>query len=85
LITGGINGVFIYKFDYQGKYKPSLAAKVDPYGTYIKIQLINKKEVDNMLIWCKGLKIDKKANIIISWDWKDISINQLSHNGRLVC
>lgn len=26
LITAGINGVFIFKFDYQGKYPPRLAA-----------------------------------------------------------
>jgi len=41
LITGGINGVFIFNFNYQGKYPPRLAAQVDMKGTYIKISLLN--------------------------------------------
>lgn len=26
LITGGINGVFVFNFDYKGKYSPALAS-----------------------------------------------------------
>lgn len=42
LITAGINGVFIFNFDYQSKYNPKLAAQVDMKGRYIKINIINQ-------------------------------------------
>ena len=41
LITGGVNGVFLFKFQYTGNYKPILAAKVDIHGNHIKINLVN--------------------------------------------
>lgn len=84
LITGGNHGVFIFHFDYKGKYSPHLAAQVDPKGAYIKIQLLNKQPVSDMLEWCKGLRVDTRSNIIISWDWEIVSINTLAHHGRLV-
>lgn len=68
LITGGINGVFIFKFDYKGKYPPRLAAQVDMKGTYIKLNLLNQTPVEKMLEWCKGLKLDTKSGLIISWN-----------------
>jgi hypothetical protein len=68
LITGGINGVFIFNFNYQGKYPPRLAAQVDMKGTYIKISLLNPQPVEKMLQWCKGLKVDAKSGLIISWN-----------------
>ena len=42
LITGGIKGVFIFNFNYQGKYPPRLAAQVDMKGVYIKIAMCNR-------------------------------------------
>lgn len=71
LITGGINGVFIFNFNYQGKYPPRLAAQVDMKGTYIKIALLNQRPVEKMLDWCKGLKLDTKSGLIISWNHTD--------------
>jgi WD40 repeat protein len=44
--------------------------------------------VEKMLQWCKGLKVDTKAELIISWnhheDHQYVSINQLSSSGRLI-
>ena len=79
LITGGINGVFIFNFQYKGKYPPRLAAQVDMKGMYIKIAMLNKQPIERMLEWCKGLKLDTKAELIISWnhheDHQFVSIN----------
>jgi len=41
LITAGINGVFIFKFDYKSKYNPKLASQVDTKGKNITINLLN--------------------------------------------
>jgi len=84
LITGGIDGVFIFNFDYKGKYDPKLGAMVDPKGTYIKIQVTNKIPVQEMLLWCKGLRLDTKSNILISWDWATVSVNSVTQNGKLI-
>jgi hypothetical protein len=42
LITGGINGVFIFHFEYKSKYNPKLAAQVDMKGRYININHLNQ-------------------------------------------
>ena len=49
LITAGINGVFIFNFDYRSKYNPKLAAQVDMKGRYIKINIINQQPLEKML------------------------------------
>lgn len=41
LIVGGINGVFVYDFNYKSKYSPQLAATIDVEGKHISIQLDN--------------------------------------------
>ena len=84
LITGGIDGVFVFKFDYKGKYSPTLAAQVDPKGIYIKIQLLHKKPAQDMMEWCKGLRVDPKANVMITWDWDVVTMNSLTHSAPLV-
>jgi hypothetical protein len=68
LITAGINGVFIFNFDYQSKYNPKLAAQVDTKGRYIKINLLNQQPLEKMLDWCDGLKLDRKSDLIITWN-----------------
>ena len=86
LITAGIKGVFIFNFIYDGKYTPRLAAQVDMKGTYIQISLGAQISIEKMLVWCKGLKIDHKAELILSWnhheDHQFISINDI--NGKLI-
>jgi hypothetical protein len=42
LITAGIDGVFIFNFNYQGKYAPLLAAQIDQEGKHISVKLDNK-------------------------------------------
>ncbi len=84
LITGGVNGVFLFNFQYTGNYKPILAAKVDIHGNHIKINLVNQRPVEKMLEWCKGLKLDAKSHIIISWNIMYVSLNQLTPEGKLL-
>jgi len=42
LITAGIDGVFIFNFNYQGKYAPLLAAQIDQEGKHISVKLDGK-------------------------------------------
>jgi len=84
LVTAGIDGVFVFNFDYRGKYTPALAIQVDPKGIYIKIQLLNKQPVQDMLDWCKGLKVDTKANMMITWNWQMVSMNELTQQAPLI-
>ena len=35
LLTGGIDGVFIFDFVYKGKYSYDQASVIDPFGKYI--------------------------------------------------
>ena len=37
-----------------------------------------------MLEWCKGIKIDKESNMIISWNIMCVSMNDLTQNGKLL-
>ena len=37
LIVGGINGVFVYDFNYKSKYSPQMAATIDQEGKHINI------------------------------------------------
>lgn len=67
LITAGIDGVFIFTFNYQGKYAPLLAAQIDQEGRHISVKLENKAPLEKMCIWVKGLKVDAKNDIIVSW------------------
>ena len=41
LIVAGINGAFVFDFQYEGNYVPTRAAKVDIKGSHIKITLKN--------------------------------------------
>lgn len=57
-------------------------------GTYIKIALLNQLPVEKMLDWCKGLKLDTKVGLILSWNHTNnqqfVSINSISQKGQLV-
>lgn len=84
IITAGNEGVYIFKFDYRGKYGAKLAGQVDPNGVYISIKLLEKTPVQERFLWVKGLKLNTKSKIIISWDWEIVGINQLSSKGQLI-
>lgn len=75
LITGGIRGVHVFKFGYHGKYNPKLASQVDPRGRYIDIELVQGRTVDRTHEWTRGLKVDSKNDLIISWDKQFVSFN----------
>ena len=78
LITAGIDGVFIFDFNYQGKYLPALATQIDKEGKHITVSLGNKRTIEHLpdkatsldeaFRWVKGLRIDVKNSIIISWN-----------------
>ena len=67
LVTAGIKGVYIHNFRYTGKYDPKLAATIDFTGKYIQIEFIKKRWLEPILPWIKGMKIDQKSGIIITW------------------
>ena len=67
MITAGIDGIFIFDFAYKGKYDPHHAATIDPEGKSIEIALKNRQPMEKMLKWAKGLKVDVKHDLIISW------------------
>lgn len=89
LITGGVDGVYVFNFDYQGKYEPKIASQVDTKGSYIKIALLNQNPIEKMVQWCSGLKTNSKSGLIMSWNSIDnnqyLSINTLAHNASLIC
>jgi len=84
LITAGQSGVFIFKFNYSGKYSPEMAVKVDVLGIYISIELSQRIQTERTLESCKGLKIDKKAGVLMSWNRTSVSFNELIHDARLL-
>ena len=67
MITAGIDGVFIFHFNYQGKYTPALATQIDREGKHISISLDEKTPLEKMCIWVRGLRVDAKNGIIASW------------------
>ena len=77
LITAGIDGVFLFHFNYQGKYLPALATQIDKEGKHISISLDNKMPLEKMCMWVKGLKVDAKNGIIASWNGSWISFNHM--------
>ena len=91
IITGGVAGVFIVDFSYKSKYTPKIAAGIDKKGEHIDISLdlVAPISVASTLIWCKGLNIDHKNGVIISWSQGAsgsvvyVGFNRLS-NGALI-
>ena len=67
MVTAGIKGTFIHNFRYNSKYKPKLAAAYDDKGKYINIEFIKKRLLEPIVPWIKGMKIDQKNGIIITW------------------
>ena len=58
----------IFDFIYDGKYSPKRAAQIDSQGNYIDIKLSDyPKPAVKSLGWCRGLNVDQKNGIIISW------------------
>ena len=86
LITAGIDGVFVFHFNYQGKYAPLLAAQIDQEGRHISVKLENQTRLEKMCIWVKGLKVDAKNDIIVSWNQFRMCFNHLSGSkaGKLI-
>ena len=77
LVTSGVRGVFVFHFDYKGKYNAKLAAQVDQKGRYIEIDLLDQRPIDYNQKWSKGLKIDDKNDLIISWNQQCVSFNKI--------
>ena len=67
LITAGIKGVFIFNFKYVSKYNPKLAATIDTEGKYIGIEFLKMRPLDPSLLWVKGMKVDVRNSIIMTW------------------
>ena len=93
LVTGSKNGVYVHQFSYEGKYDPKLAAAVDQKGNHIKLRLLNPQPVECTRDWCKGLKVQENAGLVISWTRNDpkssineqyLSINCLKTGGKLM-
>lgn len=42
LIAAGVEGAFVFDFQYQGKYDPAISAQIDQEGKSIDIELRNK-------------------------------------------
>ena len=69
LITAGIKGVFIHNFKYTGKYDAKLAATIDKEGKNISLEFPKKQKrlLEPIVPWIKGMKVDQKSGIIITW------------------
>lgn len=71
----------MFDFDYKSKYSPKQAAQIDQDGRHINIKLENKKEIEkssDLCDWVKGLKLDLKNDIIISWNKENLCFHHLS-------
>lgn len=73
--------MFVFDFKYRGKYEPKLAASIDPKGTYITIDLLNERMIENNQRWMKGLNLDIKNKIIISWNQTFVTFNDITPTG----
>lgn len=86
LVTAGIDGVFIFDFRYISKYAPLLSAQIDQEGRHITVKLENKMPLEKMCIWVKGLAVDAKNDIVVSWNQGKICFNHLvgTRAGKLI-
>ena len=67
LVTAGIKGVYIHNFKYTSKYEPKVAASYDKKGRFITIEWVKKRLLEPIVPWIKGMKIDEKSGLIITW------------------
>lgn len=70
--------MFVFDFKYKGKYDPKLAASIDPKGGYIELDLLNERLIDGNQKWMKGLNLDIKNKIIISWNHTYVTFNDIT-------
>ena len=78
LITGGIDGCHMFKFDVISKYEPKQAMLLDPEGQFFSAALGPKIKMEKMPLWIKGLKVNTKQNVIFSWSQLKVCFNDLS-------
>jgi WD40 repeat protein len=83
LLTAGIDGTFIFDFDYRGKYDPQHAAVIDPEGKSIQIGLKNKLPLERMHVWAKGLRVELPENLVVTWSQTRLAFNDL-RTGQLI-
>ena len=77
LITGGIDGCHMFKFNVMSKYEPKQAVLLDPEGHTFKAELGPKIKLEKMPLWIKGLKVSVKQNVIFSWSQLKQCFNDL--------
>lgn len=59
--------MFIHNFKYSSKYAPKLAASIDIIGKYINVEFTKKRHLEPVLPWIKGMKVDVRNAIIMTW------------------
>lgn len=67
LITGGIDGCFIYKLIIHNKYDPKQSLILDPESEFLDIEMQFNGALQETPTWIKGLKIFNKYNLIANW------------------
>lgn len=77
LITGGIDGCFMFRFNAETKYDPRQGVMLDPEGHFFQAHLGPKIKIEKMPLWIKGLKVSVKQNMIFSWSQLKVCFNDL--------
>jgi len=82
LITGGIDGCFMFKIHVKSKYDAKQAVILDPEGAFCSVEIGAKIKFEKMPLWIKGLKVDVKQDIVFSWSQLKACFNDL--NGKIL-
>ena len=75
-------GVFIHNFKYSSKYKPKQAARIDEECKYISVEFVKRRDLEPVLPWAKGMKVDVRNSIIMTWSQGQLPGASKSTAGR---
>ena len=75
-------GVYIHNFKYTSKYKPKQAARIDSVGKYISIDFGKWRALEPNLPWVKGMRVDVRNSIIMTWSQGQYPVSVKAGTGR---
>ena len=73
LVLGGVDGVTLFKLEYECHYDPLISNKIDPLGGNISLKWKLIKTLNDSPTWIKGLKVDEDQKVVHVWDTDVIS------------
>ena len=83
MITAGVDGVLVFKFDVKRTQPASVAVKLDPTGKSITIKVKQLYKQEDSPMWIERCKADLLSMMVISWTFAVVCFHKISNGKRV--